>query len=63
MKKYRACVQSLGEEQRAAREASARAAGAEEEARVARERANELQARLSLLDLAHTQGQTAHTDK
>lgn len=63
MKKYRACVASLSEEQRAAKEASAKAAIAEEEARAAQEKAAELAARLASLDNATTIGQAAQHDK
>lgn len=63
MKKYRACVATLNEEQRTARDALARATTAEEEAKVARERAAELAARLASADNATTAGQAAQNDK
>lgn len=63
MKKYRACVTALSEEQRAAREALARASAAEDEARTARERVAELTARLASADNATTAGQAAQNDK
>lgn len=62
MKKYRACVQALSEEQRTCREATARAIIAEEEARAAKDRADELAARLASVDNAQNVGHAAQHD-